>query len=56
MSQRIDKIGELLARGIYLYTQKQKEMGKSPNSCDNKDGSQEGNASASSLSERKPQD
>jgi len=28
MSQRIDKIGELLAKGVYLYLQKQKERDK----------------------------
>ena len=51
MSQRIEKIGELLAKGVYLYTQKQKDIGKSPDSCDNKEGSLDGNTSASSLSE-----
>ena len=56
MSQRLDRIGELLAKGVYLYTQKQKEVEKGSNSCDNKDDSQDGNASASSLGERKPQD
>lgn len=25
MQERIDKIGELLAKGVYLYVQKQKE-------------------------------
>lgn len=51
MSQRIEKIGELLAKGVYLYTQKQKEVGKSSDSCGNKEGSLDGTASASSLSE-----
>ena len=27
MSQRMEKVGELLAKGIYLYIQKQKETG-----------------------------
>jgi len=38
MSQRIEKIGELLAKGVYLYLKEQKkEIEKSPNSCDNID-------------------
>lgn len=52
MSQRIDKIGELLAKGAYLYTQKQKEIKQNSNSCDNKNYSQDGNISASNLSWR----
>ena len=56
MSQRIEKIGELLAKGVYLYTQKQKGLEKNSNSCGNKDNSQDGNASPSSLSERNSQD
>ncbi len=36
MSQRIEKIGELLAKGVYLYLKEQKkEIEKSPDSCDN---------------------
>lgn len=36
MSQRLDKIGELLAKGVYLYLKEQKkEIEKSPNSYDN---------------------
>ena len=44
MSQRIDKIGELLAKGIYLYIQKQKEIEKGTNPCDNNSSLQKGNA------------
>ena len=44
MSQRIEKIGELLAKGVYLYTQKQKDIEKSANSCNGKKSSQNGHA------------
>lgn len=38
MDEKIDKIGELLAKGVYLYLKEQKkEIEKSPNSCDNID-------------------
>ena len=46
MSQRIDKIGELLAKGVYLYTQKQKEREKGTNTCNNKDVLQDSNTTA----------
>lgn len=29
MSQRLDKIGELLAKGVYLYSKKEKMMAQS---------------------------
>lgn len=36
MSQRIEKIGELLAKGVYFCLKGQKkEIEKSPDSCDN---------------------
>lgn len=35
MSRRIEKIGELLAKGVYLYLKQKKEIEKSPDSCDN---------------------
>jgi len=33
MSQRIDKIGELLIKGVYLYLQKQKTRDKNESNC-----------------------
>ena len=56
MSVRIDKIGELLAKGVYLYLQKQKEIEKSTKACDNNNGSEKSDPSGSSLGESKPQD
>jgi len=49
MSQRIEKIGDLLAKGVYLYIQKQKEVEKSATSSDDKNISQNGNAPLPSL-------
>lgn len=46
MSQRIEKIGELLAKGIYLCLKEQKkEIEKSPDSCDNINCSESGDPS-----------
>ena len=56
MSQRIDKIGELLAKGVYLYTQKQKELEKGTNTCNNKDVLQDSNTTASGSGECKSED
>jgi len=56
MSVRIDKIGELLAKGVYLYLQKQKEIEKSTEVCDNNNYSEKSDPSGSGLGESKPQD
>ena len=49
MSQRIEKVGELLAKGIYLYAQKQKQIEKSSNPCGNKDPLQDSDTSPSDI-------
>jgi hypothetical protein len=51
MSQRIDKIGELLAKGIYLYIQKQKELEKAADNCHKNINSENSNPSGSALSQ-----
>jgi hypothetical protein len=56
MSVRIDKIGELLAKGVYLYLQKQKEVEKSGNPCDNNNSLEKSDPSGSGLGESKPQE
>jgi hypothetical protein len=53
MSLRIEKIGELLAKGVYLYIQKLKEIEKSNNTCDNSNGSEKSDKSRASLGESK---
>jgi hypothetical protein len=54
MGQRIDMIGALLAKGIYLYIQKQKELEKASKTCDNSTGSENSDESGASLGEGKP--
>ena len=49
MSQRIEKVGELLAKGIYLYAQKQKQIEKSSNPCGNKDPLQDSDTPPSGI-------
>ena len=49
MSQRMEKVGELLAKGIYIYTQKQKQIEKSSNPCGSKDPSQDSDTSPSDI-------
>ncbi len=56
ISQRIDKIGELLAKGVYLYAQKQKELEKADNTCDNKDVLKNSNTAAPGSGECKSED
>jgi len=56
MSVRIDKIGELLAKGVYLYLKKQKEIENSVNPCDNNSSLEKSDPSGSGLGESKPQD
>ena len=33
MAERLDKLGELLAKGVYVYLQKQKELKKANDNC-----------------------
>lgn len=55
MNQRIEKIGELLAKGVYLCIKEQKkEIEKSPDSCDNITCSKNGDPSATAFGISKP--
>jgi hypothetical protein len=53
MSQRIDKIGELLAKGTYLYLKQKKELEKAANPCDNSGCSENGSPSVAGSGVRK---